>query len=574
MALPGPDAADQQWPPPEYNAVLGRQRQWSAWLSGDPGQLSSAYYNLGGNSQTGRSFFRTSGEAGMPGNRPGQYGAGHIGPVQRTFWGTRVSPGEKRSKLHVALAGDISAMSASLLYAKRPRFDLPDGETDTATAQWLKDLFDDDMHATLLEGAEIGSALGGVFLRANYDTSLTERAWLDIVHPDAAIPRFDRGVLTAVTFWRVIHDDGADVVRHLEQHDLRANLIHHGVYEGTQTNLGTYAPLSAYEVTAPLEQLTTGGTIALPDLPRDACTVVYIPNARPNRIWRDLAAATYLGRSDYSGAEGLMDSIDETMSMWMREVRLAKARLIVPPSYLDSLGPGNGAVLDLDREVYMALNMLGGIDGSPQITANQFAIRWREHLETLNNLISQTVTRCGFSEQTFGEQGTTAMTATEVEDRNRRTLLTRSKKLNYQRPRLRDITYTLMCLDKQFYGRADITPVRPDVTFPDAILPSPSELAQTAVALSTARAASMETLVAMVHPDWTPDQVAEEVEKIRDEMNFEVLGRARLTLTSPSELGENVGQQLDDVVDAPNQPAPAPPAAPAGAAAKPSKPKP
>lgn len=548
---------NQPWPPVDYNSVIHKMRLWSAWFSGDPDQLSYAYYNLGENSQTGRSFFRTTGEAGMPSNRPGQYRSGLLGSVQRTFWGTQISPGEKRSKLHVALAGDISAMSAELLFAKRPRFELPDGESNQATDQWLDDLFDDDMHATLLEGAEIGSALGGHFLRANYDTSLTDHAWLDVVHPDAAVPEFTRGKLTSVTFWRVIADNGSDVVRHLEQHDLANNQINHGVYEGTQMDLGVSSPLSAYQITAPLEQLTVDGTINLPDLPPDANTVVYIPNVRPNRIWRDIPEATYLGRSDYSGVESLMDALDETMSMWMREVRLARLRLIVPPSYLDNLGPGKGAVLDLDREAYVALNMLGGNGDSPQITANQFQIRWREFQETFNNLVSQTVTRAGYSEATFGEDGTTAMTATEVEARQRRTLLTRAKKTNYVRPRLADIVYTLMHLDRTFYGRNDITPARPDVTFPDAVLPSTSELSATAVALHTAQAASTETLVAMVHPDWTPDQVAEEVAAIKDEIGLELFGRARLTLTNPPALGQNVGQQIDDisnVVQTPDDP--------------------
>ena len=544
MALP---TTDQPWPPLEYNTVIHKMRLWSAWFSGDPDQLSYAYYSLGENSQTGRSFFRTTGEAGLTQNRPGQYRAGLLGSVQRTFWGTQISPGEKRTKIHVPLAGDIASMSADLLFAKHPAFSLPDGEGNQATTTWLDECFDDEMHATLLEGAEIGAALGGHFLRANYDTALTDKAWLDIVHPDAAVPQFTRGKLTSVTFWRVIADNGSDVIRHLEQHDLTNNLIHHGVYEGTQGDLGTFAPLSAYEVTAPLEQLTVGGTIALPDLPPDANTVAYIPNVRPNRIWRDIAVATYLGRSDYAGIEPLMDSLDETMSMWMREVRLARLRLIVPPSYLDNLGPGKGAVLDLDREAYIALNMLAGNSDSPQITANQFAIRWQEHLETCNNLISQAVTRGGYSEATFGEDGTTAMTATEVEARQRRTLLTRSKKMNYVRPRLADAVYALMCLDKTFYGRGDLTPARPEVTFPDAVLPSASELAQTAVALKTAQAASTETLVALVHPDWTPDQVAEEVAAIRDELGMDLFARARVTLSSPPTLGENIGQQAQDL---------------------------
>lgn len=536
----------QEWPPPYLSPMLYSMQRWSAWFSGDPDQLYWTYYNVAENSMTGRSFFGTSGEAALPTGYAGRTRSGLLGSVQRTFWGTRLSAGEKRSKLHVPLAGDISAMSADLLYAKRPELALPPDVNDDATSEWLDTLFDDDMHATLLESEEINAALGGVFLRANFDTTLSDRAWLDVVHPDSAVPTFTRGKLTRITFWRVIHDSGSQVIRHLETHDLQNNVIIHEAYDGTQTELGTWAPLSAFDLTAPLEQLTVDGVLNMPDLPKDANSVVYIPNIRPNRLWRDIPEAAYIGRSDYAGIEGVMDALDETYSLWVKEIRLARLRLIVPDSYLDNLGPGKGAVLDLDREAFVPMKMLAGAADNPQITANQFAIRWQEHMETADQLIGEAVTRAGYSEQTFGESGTTAMTATEVEARERRTLLTRSKKINYRRPRLADIVYTLMCMDATYYS-AKVTPQRPDVTFPDAVLPSTSELAQTALTLHNAQAASLETLVAMVHPDWTPGQVAEEVAAIKDEAGLDLFGRARISLTNPPTMPEGLGQQIQDI---------------------------
>lgn len=540
------DNPGQEWPPPYLGPMMHSIAQWSAWFSGDPDQLYWTYYNVAEGSQTGRSFFGTTGEAAMPAGYAGRARAGLLGSIERTFWGTRLSPGEKRSKLHVPLAGDIAAMSADLLYAKRPELALPPDVSDDATAAWLADLLDDDTHATLLESEEICAALSGVFLRANFDTSLADKAWLDIVHPDAAVPTFTRGKLTRVTFWRVIEDSGSQVIRHLETHDLQNNTITHEAYDGTQQRLGTWAPLSNFDLTAPLEQLTVDGVLDMPDLPPDACTVVYIPNMRPNRLWRDIGALAYVGRSDYAGITGVMDRLDEVYSLWMNEIRLARLRLIVPDSYLDSLGPGKGAILDLDREAFVPMKMLAGTGDNAMITANQFAIRWQEHQASAEDLISQAVRGAGYSEQTFGEAGTTAMTATEVESRERRTLLTRSKKLNYRRPRVADIVYTLMCLDVAYY-KAKITPIRPDVTFPDAVLPSTGELAQTALTLHNAEAASLETLVAMVHPDWTPDQVAEEVAAIKDEAGMQLFGRARINLTNPPTLPEDLGQQIQDI---------------------------
>jgi hypothetical protein len=36
----------------------------------------------------------------------------------------------------------------------------------------------------------------------------------------------------------------------------------------------------------------------------------------------------------------------------MRDIRLGKARLIVPHRYLDNIGRGKGAVFEPEREVY------------------------------------------------------------------------------------------------------------------------------------------------------------------------------------------------------------------------------
>jgi hypothetical protein len=546
VALP---PEDTEWPPPLWDPIARDHLRWSAWFSGVPDQLSAAYLNVSGNSRTAQAFFRTTGEASATQPRPGAYRGGFLGNTERWFWGLRTPPGEKRAKLHVPVAGDIASMSSALLFAKHPRFETTDPAATAGTKAWLEKRFDDDLHASMLEAAELCSGLGGVFLRTVYDTAVSDKPWIDLVHADAAIPEFRHGKLISVTFWRVLDDTGDDVVRHLEQHDLNANVIYHGVYIGDQDNLGAVAPITEYpgmEVVA--AQLDTSNAQVFPDLPPDVSTVTYIPNMRPNRVWRHIAGAAPLGRSDYAGVEGLMDSLDEAYSSWMRDLRLAKARLIVPPEYLDNIGPGKGAIADVEREVMVPMNLLVGSADAQSITANQFGIRVQEHMTTCQELTNAIVRSAGYAPQTFGDDTTgSAMTATEIENRERRTLLTRSQKLLYWRPGLADALYSLQWLERTVFGRTDIVPVRPDVVFPDAVLPSMQELAQTAVALNTAEAASKQTLVAMIHPDWTPDMVDQEVERIRDEQAFDVLGRARVTLAPPMGSTATVGQEVDDI---------------------------
>ena len=174
-------------------------------------------------------------------------------------------------------------------------------------------LMADGMHSTLLEAGELASALGGTFLRVVWDTDLSDFPWIDVVPADAAVPHFSYNKLVAVTFWRVLYDSGPEVVRHLETHVPSQNAIMHNIYAGDQSDLGRVLPLTDFPETAQFAQyVSDGNTIVFPDQPLDASTVVYVPNQRPNRIWRDLGPqALPLGRSDYSGVEGLMDALDE-----------------------------------------------------------------------------------------------------------------------------------------------------------------------------------------------------------------------------------------------------------------------
>lgn len=497
--MPLPDGGT--WPPQNLQPVQDKFAAWSAWYAGDPELLSDVYERLGQRNVR------------HPNIRPSQLRGGLVGTLARWFWGQPTTQGEKRTKLHVPLAGDIASTSANLLFSEPPAITLE----HTKTQERIDELNDDGMDTALLEAAEVCAGLGGAYLKICWDKEIDpDRPWITPMHADQAVPEWRYNKLTAVTFWQVLKVDANVVVRHLERHEMVNGqaVILHGVYEGTPDALGRRAPLTEYPETQSVVDLLTEGDVIATGVPK--LLAGYVPNMRPNRLWRNLPAAAWLGRSDYAGVEPVLDALDETYSSWMRDLRLAKARLVVPENYLQSRGPGRGALFDPDRELYETLNMLPSASGDSQLSAHQFAIRVDEHERTAAELAGRAISGAGYSLQTFGLSGEVAITATEVAAKERRSLLTRGQKVRYWRPVLADVWETLLLVDKIVFG-SGVEPDRPDVDFPDAVSVDPKDQAQTLALLEQAKAISTQTKVEMLHPDWDEVEVQDEVERILKE---------------------------------------------------------
>lgn len=498
MPLPNGGA----WPPENLRPVWGKLAEWSAWYGGDPDQLAQIYGGTSAGDPSRTGFFASQG---------GGFRATVRGFLQRWFWGSPTPSHEQRTKLHLPIAGDIASTSADLLFSEPPTFTVE----DATTQERLDELVEYGLHATLLEAAEVAAALGGVYLRICWDEEVDdERVWIAPVHADAAVPEWSYDRLTAVTFWRILADDGTKVVRHLERHEPGA--IRHGVYAGTRDDLGRRMALTDMPETTNLADAITDDGDAIRTGVKQL-TACYVPNMRPNRLWRTVPAAAYCGRSDYAGVEGLMDALDEVYSSWMRDIRLAKGRLLVPETYLQSEGRGRGAIFDTEQEIFTPVAALGNQQASAlQITPSQFAIRLAEHRDTAVNLIEQIVRGAGYSAQTFGATGDVAITATEVAARERRSLTTAGKKQNYWRPELARLIETWLAIDVQVFG-SKVTPVRPDIEFGEYVSQDPTTLAGTLDTLNRAESASLDTRVRMLHPEWDDVQVTEEIARIRED---------------------------------------------------------
>ncbi|MFF4962989.1 hypothetical protein [Streptomyces sp. NPDC001222] len=240
---------------------------------------------------------------------------------------------------------DIASTSAHLLFAEMPSIKV----TDQTTQQRLDDLLDRNRaQQVFLGAAEQAAALSGVFLRTTWHKALADYPLITVMQPDSAMPKFRFGMLRAVNFWRELGGStDQNVWWHIERHE--PGRIVHALYQGTADSIGRTVPLAEHpdtaDIAAPLDPQGDGQSIATGIRELNAS---YVPNMLPNRLHHRAP----IGRSDYAAPlHDLFDSLDEVWTSWMRDIRLARGRLIVPDGYLRNEGPGAGATFDDDREV-------------------------------------------------------------------------------------------------------------------------------------------------------------------------------------------------------------------------------
>lgn len=490
MPLPAENTA---WPPASVPHI--ELSEHSAWYSGDPDALQTHYGSA------------------TPTTHTSQLRGGVVGRVARWWWGQPTPDGEQRSKLHVPLAADICGTSADLLFSEPLQLEAD----DTAVQEFLQTLQEQGLDAKLHEGAEVGAALGGTYLRTVWDTEVQAEPWTEVAHPDGAVPTFKYGRLSAVSLWTELANvSGAgDVWRWVESHEVGA--IFHALYKGTTSNLGKMRPLQEHPATAFLAELVNDEGAQLTNVKR--LTVAYVPNMLPNRLHKSSAQ----GRSDLQGVTPWLDALDEAYSSWWRDIRVGKARVHMPAQYLEDQGPGKGAVADLDREVYVPLaGILDKGDKGLMIDAQQFAIRVTEHAETCKMWTDRIIESAGYSTQSLSSGTGGAVTATEVHAHERRSYTTRGKKVRYWTKGIREHLETQLEVARSIGVR--VTPGDFRVTFSDTVQDSALSLSQTVLALRNAEAASTETRVKMVNPDWSDEDVQAEVAKIMGETRGEPMG--------------------------------------------------
>ena len=491
------------WPPMDLERH--KMREHSAWYSGEAEVLSNFYYDS--KLQDFLSFNYSSCN-------------------NNKFWARQIK-NQSNFFIHIPIANDIAETSSSFLFGKTPiiRFDSNASDMDQAQKDLDDMLTKSGFFSKIVEGAEVASAMGGVFVKEAWDSDLSEEPIPMIVQCEQSFPKFKFGKLVSVTFMYELAVVGSAVYRLGE--DVQKGKIINTLYQGTADTLGIIVPLTDCDAAIGIE-----AEVVTPDI----LTAQYIPNLLPNRLNRQSSS----GRSDYQGIETLMDALDETFSDWMVDVQIARGKLHVPTGYIKGMSDGDGK-FNLDKVMYEEMEV-DPMNVPDPITATQFAIRADEFEKTTLNLMDRIITSAGYSPQSFGLniQGR-AESGTALNIRERKSFSTTLKKQSYWEEALKNIVKSMLLIKNAYLGGKFTCELDVNVAFSESIANNSMEVATCIKTLSDASAISTDTKVRMQHPEWTDTQVDEEIERINND------GSVGVPVPNPEDLTQMGENQLGGI---------------------------
>jgi A118 family predicted phage portal protein len=459
------------FPPENEKESYELYKEWSSWYSGKADNLIHYYQ-------------KTKGSNGR-------------------FWRAQ-DLNKNRTRVHVPLASDIAAFSANMLFSEGLKTEYAEDEKTDKRLEEIKQL--SNVRSKLSEAGETAAALGGVFLKPTWDKSLADHPILTIAQPDNTFAVFRYGYLVGVGHHRDLErTTGGTVWRHIEIHE--KGKIFNFLFKGNDSNFGTKKSLKDHPETTGLEdEVNTGIPFILPE---------YVPNKLPNRIIR----GSNYGLSDFAGVESLLDSLDSTMSSWIRDIEIGRGKIIVPEHYLE-YQDGNPS-FDMQEEIFFGLKGLGETEKDNTITPNQFAIRMEEHKQTVYELASTIVNMAGYSPQSFGFSLQGGISTQSHEVRERKTIATKQNKEGYFKSPIQRTLQKMLMIDNIHFGSGVKYEAMPSVEFSDTLNQDFHQTAATVELLNRAQAISTDTKVRLLHPDWNEEQIKEEVSAITKQNSFE-----------------------------------------------------
>jgi hypothetical protein len=402
--------------------------------------------------------------------------------------------------VHSPIARLISRASANLLFGE-PAAITPAEEGDADPLDFL--VTENGLDAELQRAALLASSEGEIWGRIVVDPDAADVPILDFVSRARVIPHFRGRFCVGATFVTEWPTTATERVRLLETYG--PGYVEAKLYRGTTIVLGQEMDLDAFEPTKGKQPLVQTG------IPK--ALVAFIPNSFDADVTR--------GYSDYRGLEDRFLALNEGWTIGASNLRLAgKKRALVDAEYLDA----NGRLPAMD-DVFIRRDKsaLAGEGGKP-LQMIEYSFEAESIMRWLGELFDTTLLFAGLAPQSVGRAvDGGAISGTALKLKMAHSLVEASGKgRHFDRGVGRLLGFAAQIDSRPVasggFGRGwTDAESQPAIARADGLPRDDVEAAQIIVALTNAEAISLEEKVRMAHPEWTPEQVGDEVERIEKE---------------------------------------------------------
>lgn len=384
-----------------------------------------------------------------------------------------------------------------------------------------------DMEQKLQEGASIESWGGEVFYKLSVDNTLSDYPILEVADITRGRVYKDRGIIREIRF-PTYYKRKEDNYRLDEVYTQTENKDACIYYELYKLNVAT-----GKEEKVSLDTLVETAHI-------DPEPIVFegikgmLAFAKPNKKSLMFIDSDY-GASDYEGAIDSFDAMDEAYSTIFRELRTNRTVRYIPKDMIPKSSDGKFNLNDDFTDAYVQIESDIDQNNKNQITFSMIPDKTESHKAKFLTALTTALNKAGLSPYAIGITGLESVNASaeSQQERNKVTLETRKAKMEVWKPFIEEMLIKILELNEwmirnkktdQPYNAVgvnwDNTEIQ--VAFGDYIVETEGSIVSNVAAKISAGITSTETALKEIHPDWTPEQILEEVNRIRYERGMAI----------------------------------------------------
>jgi hypothetical protein len=484
-----------------------------------------------------------------------------LGDSLNYFWAK--APKTKRM-LHTGIPGLISRKMATILFGGGVTFKAsvyalnedgtpdPNAKIDEAKTKQAQDIIDNLIIQTNLidkmsEAAQNESWSAGCFYKLSHDVSLSDYPILEITTVRNAEVVEERGIVQAIVFKTWIEKKNTryrlnEIYTTNEDGDA---VVTHKLYKIKSNNEIEEVDLEEIEEGVEvLETYNNADKTAFVYKGLKGILAFYKPNMKPSHEFPN----TPYGASDYEGAIDSFDALDESYSQLISEIRDNQTLRYIPEDLIPREVSDDGEILEYLLDDSFVTNYVKIRGDADQDADNKIDIQYIEDkteslLAKYRTALTTAINHAGLSPLALGITGLEAVntSAESQQERNKTTLETRKLKIALWKPHLVKLMTKIIELNswmqknttarQKAFAKIDLDFDNTDISveFGEYIVePVGTKINQWGSA-KMQKVASTKEAVKNIHPDWSDEQIIEEVNAIKFEEGVTLDNPLRLT---------------------------------------------